>query len=318
MPLKPKPQLNRGADDLADHDPRLSRTAHKSDSCTISLVKRCPACAAACWDSHRHCPACGSRCQQRPSIEPGDPYVGTTLAGKYHLTELIGVGAMGRVYRADHLSLDAQVAVKLLNPDVAGDVADAAALPDRGARRVTPASPEHHPGARLRPVGHGTPVPGHGAVARAQPGADHRRRAAAVTAARWSTCSGRRSRALDEAHAAGVVHRDFKPENIFVETLRTGKEHVKVLDFGIAKLRGEADAQPDVARRGLRHARLHEPGADPRRGARRALRRLRRRRRALRGDDRHAPLRQRRAAHRRADGASQSRSRSRRRSAGPI
>jgi len=31
-------------------------------------------------------------------IEPGDPYVGATLAGKYHLTELIGVGAMGRVY----------------------------------------------------------------------------------------------------------------------------------------------------------------------------------------------------------------------------
>jgi serine/threonine-protein kinase len=39
-----------------------------------------------------------------------------------------------------------------------------------------------------------------------------------------------------------VVHRDFKPENIFVETLRTGKEHVKVLDFGIAKLRGDEDA----------------------------------------------------------------------------
>src|SRR5262249_32967981 len=38
-----------------------------------------------------------------------------------------------------------------------------------------------------------------------------------------------------------VIHRDFKPENIFVETLRTGKEHVKVLDFGIAKVRGHDD-----------------------------------------------------------------------------
>ena len=53
--------------------------------------------------------------------EPGDPYIGTTLAAKYHLTELIGVGAMGRVYRAEHLSLDAQCAVKLLNPEVAGE-----------------------------------------------------------------------------------------------------------------------------------------------------------------------------------------------------
>ena len=71
---------------------------------------------------------------------------------------------------------------------------------------------------------------------------DHRRRAALVSRPRLVDLLGQALAALDEAHAAGVVHRDFKPENIFVETLRTGKEHVKVLDFGIAKLRGEADA----------------------------------------------------------------------------
>src|SRR5581483_3123237 len=83
-------------------------------------MKRCPPCAAACQDSHRHCPTCGGDVGQ-VAISEGDPYLGTTLAGKYHLTELLGVGAMGRVYRSDHLALDAQVAVKLLNPDIATD-----------------------------------------------------------------------------------------------------------------------------------------------------------------------------------------------------
>src|SRR3954463_7807614 len=99
---------------------QLSRCPHSSGLVYNIHVKRCPACAAACWDSHKHCPSCGADVSQA-LVEPGDPYVGTTLNAKYHITELIGVGAMGRVYRADHLSLDAQVAVKLLNPEVSGD-----------------------------------------------------------------------------------------------------------------------------------------------------------------------------------------------------
>ena len=245
-------------------------------------VKRCPACTAACWDSHRHCPACGNDVSAAPT-EPGDPYAGTTLVGKYHITELIGVGAMGRVYRADHLQLDAQVAVKLLNPEMA---ADAQTL-KRFQTEARAASRLRHPNTiQVHDFGQSDA----GVLFLVMEFLRGRNLAQIIadepplSPPRLVDLLGQALAALDEAHAAGVVHRDFKPENIFVETLRTGKEHVKVLDFGIAKLRGEADANLTSKRRRLRHARLHEPGADPRRGARRPLGRLRGRDRPVRGD----------------------------------
>src|SRR5690606_11009644 len=54
--------------------------------------------------------------------------------------------------------------------------------------------------------------------------------------------------ALGEAHARGVVHRDLKPENIIIEHLRAGGDLVKVVDFGLAKIR---DVEPAEAARGL-------------------------------------------------------------------
>ncbi len=203
-------------------------------------MKRCPACQAACWDSHRHCPSCGTDVSTARS-EPGDPYTGATLVGKYHITELIGVGAMGRVYRADHLQLDAQVAVKLLNPDVA---ADQQAV-KRFQTEARAASRLRHPNT-IQVYDFGQSDTGILFLVMellrgrnlAQIIADE----PPLSPPRLVDLLGQALAALDEAHAAGVVHRDFKPENIVVETLRTGKEHVKVLDFGIAKLRGEADA----------------------------------------------------------------------------
>ncbi len=203
-------------------------------------VKRCPACTAACWDSHRHCPGCGNDVSAAPT-EPGDPYAGTTLVGKYHITELIGVGAMGRVYRADHLQLDAQVAVKLLNPEMA---ADAQTL-KRFQTEARAASRLRHPNTiQVHDFGQSDA----GVLFLVMEFLRGRNLAQIIadepplSPPRLVDLLGQALAALDEAHAAGVVHRDFKPENIFVETLRTGKEHVKVLDFGIAKLRGEADA----------------------------------------------------------------------------
>lgn len=55
--------------------------------------------------------------------------------------------------------------------------------------------------------------------------------------------------ALSEAHELGIIHRDIKPENVLIERLRTGEDFVKVLDFGLAKVR--ADVAPSVTAPGI-------------------------------------------------------------------
>ncbi len=179
-------------------------------------------------------------------MSDGDPYVGSTLASKYRLVELIGTGAMGRVYRAQHLALESEVAVKLLNPELAGDPQTVR----RFQTEARAASRLRHPNT-IQILDFGQSDTGILFLVmvylrgRTLANVIEEER---MTPRRIRDLLGQALAALDEAHAMGVVHRDFKPENIFIEMLRTGKEHVKVLDFGIAKLRGEAD--PNLTSRG--------------------------------------------------------------------
>jgi serine/threonine protein kinase len=55
------------------------------------------------------------------AADPPDPLVGRIVVGKFRLTRLLGVGAMGRVYEADHLSLSKKIAVKVLHQHLMGD-----------------------------------------------------------------------------------------------------------------------------------------------------------------------------------------------------
>ncbi|MBM4360118.1 MAG: protein kinase, partial [Deltaproteobacteria bacterium] len=80
----------------------------------------CPHCAAECEPQHRFCPTCGFPLEALRR-DDGDPLIGCTLRGGYLVTELIDVGGMGRVYRADQTSLGRSVAVKIIHPHLLGD-----------------------------------------------------------------------------------------------------------------------------------------------------------------------------------------------------
>jgi serine/threonine protein kinase len=179
----------------------------------------------------------------------GEVKVGSVLDGRYRLDDRIGGGSFGTVFRGRHLDLEQPVAVKVL---ALGAGADAEAL-DRFRREGISACRVRHPHA-VSVVDFGVSDAGvaflvmellegrtlekeleeHGALA---PG-----RAVAILA---PVCG-----ALAEAHRSGVLHRDIKPANIFLHRA-SGKEIPKILDFGLAKLAGDAalarSVTPDTA-----------------------------------------------------------------------
>jgi eukaryotic-like serine/threonine-protein kinase len=158
---------------------------------------------------------------------------GQVLAGRYKLVRPLGQGSQAFVWVAEHLALGSQVAVKLIDPELAKQE-DAR---ERFRREATAA-------AQLRSA-HVVQILDHG-IEGEQPfivmelleGVDlfdrleSRERLTLLEAA---TVVTQVARALARAHAAGIVHRDMKPENVFL-CHNDDEELVKVLDFGVAKI----------------------------------------------------------------------------------
>ena len=175
--------------------------------------------------------------------EPDDPLLGTLVAGRYRLLEKLGEGAAGAVYRGVHETLRKPVAVKLLgraaradremvtrfereavatanlkHPNIA-EATDSGQMPDGTLFMVM----EYVQGRSLR-------------IVLAQDGRLPPARALHVLRQIGS--------AVVFAHGQEVVHRDLKPDNVVVFDRGEERDQVKVIDFGIARMRSSFGGGP--------------------------------------------------------------------------
>ncbi|MGB8330870.1 MAG: serine/threonine-protein kinase [Polyangiales bacterium] len=172
-----------------------------------------------------------------------DALIGATLGGLYRVTRLIGAGGMGRVYEATHTHLGKSYAVKVL-PEGRADKPDAAERFLREARAASQIDNEHivkvvncdsDEAHRLFIVME--LLEGENLADRIERGA--------LPLADAIRIAEQTAEALQAAHDAGIVHRDLKPENIFL-TRKNDQDFVKVLDFGISKIKNPEHGDPKL------------------------------------------------------------------------
>ncbi|WP_437567232.1 protein kinase domain-containing protein [Sorangium sp. So ce542] len=167
-------------------------------------------------------------------------HCGEVIADRYRVERLLGIGGMGAVVAARHLSLGELVAIKFMRAEHCGNAALLRRF-QREARGMFRLKTEHVPrvydlGAIAPRAGVALPVPyivmEHLSGNDLRSIVERRGRLPVDEAAEYvrQACV-----ALMEAHALGMVHRDLKPANLFLTYRTDGTPLVKVLDFGVAK-----------------------------------------------------------------------------------
>jgi serine/threonine protein kinase len=158
-----------------------------------------------------------------------------TIAGRYDLFEVLGRGGMSVVYRALDRVLDRIVAVKILP----AAYAENPTLVERFTREARAAARLNHPNI-VAVYDSGTDRSVHYIVMECVAGVDLAhlmRERGPLPIADAAEIAAQIASALSAAHQAGIIHRDVKPANVMVQP----SESIKVLDFGIARARDDAD-----------------------------------------------------------------------------
>jgi serine/threonine protein kinase len=231
----------------------------------------CSKCAASIAEGSRFCPICGAaNSGANPMTAPPaltkdvretlgadsrvpdgskpDTLIGYTIDGKYRMDTKLGAGGMGTVYRATRLLIGDSVAVKLLHAEQVGD----AQAVERFRREAQAAARLKHQNA-VTIYDFGVSDDGlvylvmelvEGLSLR-----DIIKLQGPLTPTAAAEIFRQACAALDEAHRNNIIHRDIKPDNIMVNSTPAGVT-VKVLDFGIAKLRDLATTANNLTQTG--------------------------------------------------------------------
>ncbi len=169
-----------------------------------------------------------------------DPHIGSLVAGRYRIIKPLGEGGMGQVYLAEHEAIEKKVALKVLRPEYSRKED----IITRFQQEAISASRIKHPNV-LDVFDFGRLDTGEAFLAmeflEGHDLADEVAKVGTLHPSRALPIALQICRALAAAHARGVVHRDMKPDNVFLQ--RTGDDEiVKIVDFGIAQLRTTDEA----------------------------------------------------------------------------
>ena len=173
----------------------------------------------------------------RTSTQPIDApelLVGRTLGGRYRLEKVLNTGGMGIIFEATQLTVDRRVAIKLLKPTLSRDPS----LVERFQLEVKVVAQICHPNVvSLIDSGH-DPTGLTYLVMEFVEGKTLRQALRCGDLKLWEILEvfAQVCNALIEAHGQQIIHRDLKFDNIMIVRMRDGQIHVKLLDFGVAKL----------------------------------------------------------------------------------
>ncbi|MCB9787160.1 MAG: serine/threonine protein kinase [Deltaproteobacteria bacterium] len=178
-----------------------------------------------------------------------DPLLGSEIAGRFRVVSKIGEGGMGAVYRARQKNMDRDVAIKVL----LGRVADNPTIVRRFHLEALAVSKLKSPHTiQIYDFGETDTEQLYIAMEFLEGSSLHdtlkRERVLAVR--RSLRIAEQMARSLREAHGKGIVHRDLKPDNVFLISVGEDPDFVKVLDFGVAKLRESSDDGGTVTKTG--------------------------------------------------------------------
>lgn len=200
----------------------------------------CPVCSGE-GELCKECPKCHKHYVEAADLRKSqyDELLGDLIGGQYVPLALIGEGGMGKIYRAKAKYTGQVIALKVLKSDYMEDET----LKDRFFREAEVVAALDHP--HIVKLYSCAPDPAHNTIFMAMELLKGRTLFDVLSKDVPDVNTMLRffleiADALSEAHKKGVFHRDLKPENVFIVKDDNGVEHVKVLDFGFARLQGAA------------------------------------------------------------------------------